>query len=425
MKTLSWIFFAIITLSVGGYYGYTIVAAEDKSAVLIGDASHGHFQIELACSSCHTDAFGGGEVLQNACVGCHQDELDAGHDSHPKKKFTDPRNADRLAILDARYCVSCHVEHQEEQTNAMGVTLPDDYCFHCHQEIGDERESHKDLAFDSCATAGCHNYHDNRALYENFLVKHAEGPWLKDVYDLVDKTHAATTAPKTTNHDTHFAGKANNHPSIASELAHSAHGDAGLSCASCHSGADQAWIEKPNVNECRQCHETEATSFTEGKHGMRLAQGLTAMSPGLSEGAFQTASSEVHQGCNTCHSAHTTDTEFAETEACLTCHADEHSLAFNSSAHASAEGGDLVSCATCHMPRVEHERFGQVTTVVQHNQNDNLRPNEKMIRGVCMDCHSLAFAIDALADEELIKKNFNGQPKNHVPSIDWAKKREE
>ena len=77
------------------------------------------------------------------------------------------------------------------------------------------------------------------------------------------------------------------------------------------------------------------------------------------------------------------------------------------------------------MPRIETELLGKTLTVVQHNQNDNLRPNEKMIRPVCMSCHSLEFSIDALADPELIKNNFNGQPANHVPSIDWALKREE
>ena len=46
--------------------------------------------------------------------------------------------------------------------------------------------------------------------------------------------------------------------------------------------------------------------------------------------------------------------------------------------------------------------------VVQHNQNANLRPNEKMIRQVCLTCHSLALSIDALADSELIRRNFCG-----------------
>ena len=53
----------------------------------------------------------------------------------------------------------------------------------------------------------------------------------------------------------------------------------------------------------------------------------------------------------------------------------------------------------------------------------NLRPNEKMLRTVCMDCHGLGFSIDALADEKLINNNFNGMPSVHVESIDLVKRR--
>ena len=45
------------------------------------------------------------------------------------------------------------------------------------------------------------------------------------------------------------------------------------------------------------------------------------------------------------------------------------------------------------------ERRGTIFT--SHNQSDGLRPNEKMIRPVCLDCHGLGFAIDALADDDL------------------------
>ena len=55
-----------------------------------------------------------------------------------------------------------------------------------------------------------------------------------------------------------------------------------------------------------------------------------------------------------------------------------------------------------------------------HNQNAYFRPNEKMIRPVCSNCHSLEFSIDALADPELVESNFNGRPSLHIPSIDWA-----
>lgn len=69
------------------------------------------------------------------------------------------------------------------------------------------------------------------------------------------------------------------------------------------------------------------------------------------------------------------------------------------------------------------ERRGKIAT--NHNQNDNLRPNEKMIRTVCLDCHGLAFSLDALADTDLIRRNFSGRPTVHVESIEWAVRRAE
>ena len=61
---------------------------------------------------------------------------------------------------------------------------------------------------------------------------------------------------------------------------------------------------------------------------------------------------------------------------------------------------------------------------IQHNQNANLRPNEKMIRGVCQNCHGLGFTLDALADTKLVQANFAGRPSVHVESLDWVKRRE-
>jgi hypothetical protein len=120
----------------------------------------------------------------------------------------------------------------------------------------------------------------------------------------------------------------------------------------------------------------------------------------------------------------------AAVEACLECHDDVHTRSYAGTKHArlfaeerrgERPAGSGVSCATCHLPRAEHD--GIVT--VQHNQNDNLRPIEKMIRSVCLDCHGLGFALDALADTDLVARNFDGQPAKHVPSIDWAARRAE
>ena len=81
--------------------------------------------------------------------------------------------------------------------------------------------------------------------------------------------------------------------------------------------------------------------------------------------------------------------------------------------------GSGVTCATCHMPKLESEAEPGVFRTL-HNQNDNLRPNEKMIRTVCLDCHGLQFALDALADPALIDNNFQGQSKVSIDSIKMA-----
>ena len=124
----------------------------------------------------------------------------------------------------------------------------------------------------------------------------------------------------------------------------------------------------------------------------------------------------------------------AAVDACLTCHADEHSKAYVKSPHfrlwqleihGGGKPGTGVSCASCHLPREVRRVMGSEHIVVQHNQNANLRPNEKMIREVCLTCHSLGLSIDALADPALIRRNFSGLPLLHVPSIDMALSRTE
>lgn len=432
MKKYIWGLWIIVTMSIATYYLYTILQADNKEDLLIGEASHGHFQIEMACESCHINAFGGPELIQEACVNCHQDELDTARDSHPKKKFNDPRNADTLKVLDARLCITCHTEHQKEQTRPMGVTLPKDYCFHCHQSIGEDRESHKDLAFDSCASAGCHNYHDNRALYEDFLVENASKPWLKEMATIPEANRAEIMAQVSkAHHGLMFEKIIEKTPSVFDSWQHTSHAQANVGCGACHSDNTEQWKDKPTFKECSSCHEKEADTFLSGKHGMRLAQGLTALDPAHSNLKFSDQA-RAHDGCNSCHVPHSNDPGFAAQEVCLTCHNDSHSLAFKDSPHGQlkqrAKNGviskkEVVTCATCHMPKITKQEAGIEIVSVNHNQNDNLRPNEKMIRPVCMQCHSLEFSIDALADPKLIENNFAHPPTVHVPSVDWALKR--
>jgi hypothetical protein len=157
---------------------------------------------------------------------------------------------------------------------------------------------------------------------------------------------------------------------------------------------------------------------------MRGALGLPAMRVGEARRTMREDAGGREVGCTSCHSSHAFDTRAAAMSACLGCHDDEHSRNHGESAHAKLwladpTGQSGASCATCHLPRMVS---GQTTHVV-HNQNDNLRPNEKMVRGVCANCHGLGFSLDALADLTVIKNNFNGGPAIHVNSLDMVRAR--
>ena len=261
--------------------------------------------------------------------------------------------------------------------------------------------------------------------------------------------------------------------SISESWAHSAHARAEVNCAGCHAAeaetaaeVEAVWTDTPGEAVCTDCHRAEAKTFALGRHGMRRhpeiadvrgAKGAlkdlgisdppegmialienyladpevpVAMSTSEARVALLPEAHGQDLTCNTCHKPHEQDLSFAAVEACLSCHNDEHSLAYKDSPHfqlwtqelvGELEPGSGVTCATCHMPQTE--KGGKIVT--NHNQNDTLRPNEKMIRATCMSCHGLSFAIDALADPALILNNFSGQPNRHIESIDWALNRVE
>lgn len=430
----SWIVAIVVTLVLASYFTWRLFG-EDRTVFTPGAMTHGHHQIELACDACHAPFAG---VKQQACIDCHGARLAASDDSHPKKKFEDPRNADRLDVLDALQCITCHLEHRPQQTRAMGVTLPNDFCVHCHQEMGEDRPSHKNLAFNSCASAGCHNYHDNTALYEDFLVKHAREPAtaahpvvpLRNLAKLMRASGVVSGKQLGVVDQNAPAERAD--IKVLHEWAATSHARAGVNCRDCHQPEGITdWIEKPTHQTCAGCHKEEVNGFLGGKHGMRLRQKLPPMSPALARRPMQPDAHDRTLGCTSCHGAHAFNTRVAAADACLGCHDDEHSRAYEGSPHhrlwqaeraSTTPAGRGVSCATCHLPREIHKQ-GESQVRVQHNQNWNLRPNEKMAKSVCLNCHGLGFTLDALADPKLIANNFRGQPTRHVESVDWAAKR--
>jgi formate-dependent nitrite reductase cytochrome c552 subunit len=290
------------------------------------------------------------------------------------------------------------------------------------------------MEFATCASAGCHNFHDNRALYEEFLVKNAAAPDILQIPRV--PLRAMATFPTMLSAADHDAPALAADRTIVLEWADSAHARSAVNCSSCH--LQQAvpdtniWTDRPQALSCRSCHTNETEGFLDGKHGMRLSLALSAMSPAEARLPMLHGASERKLECTSCHGSHEFDTRRAAVDACLGCHADTHSVSYKASPHfalwraeISGKGaaGSGVSCATCHLPREVHREGDLEAVRVQHNQNWNLEPNEKMIRDVCMSCHGLAFSIDALADPSLVNSNFQGRPSIHIQSIDMALKK--
>lgn len=428
---LQWIVWLIATVGLVGYLLYSLTQPGTAAATtfLPGVTTHGHYQIEMQCSECHTAGMG---VLRDACSRCHAEELEHANDTHPRSKFTDPGLMHMIVDLDARSCLACHKEHVPDRTHAMGLSVPEDYCWHCHQDIGEERPSHAGMAYNTCATAGCHNFHDNRALFEAHLVDHHGEPDMLDEQLVSMRTFGAEwlaghpdAAPLEASQQD-APSQVEVEDALLNEWASTAHAAAGVNCSACHVGDNGEWYTEIDHNACKSCHEEQVEGFLGSRHGMRLASGLSPMTPEQARLPMNHDSLHKELTCVACHNSHEFDTQYAAVDACLGCHKDEHSLAYIDSPHhelwkaevaGDAEPGSGVSCATCHLPRVD-EGNG---IAVQHNQNHYLRPNEKMARPVCGSCHGLQYTLDALADEALIKSNFVGQSEKRVDSIDMAK----
>lgn len=429
----TWLLFGALVWVGGGTLTYFFGYADDRRFFIPGPTTHGHYQIELKCDACHTPMMG---VKTDACNTCHAAELAAVNDTHPRTKFTDPRNAELRTRLDADECVACHREHRPDHTHAMGVSQPEDLCFHCHQEIGKERPSHAGLGFKTCATAGCHNFHDNTALYEDFIAKHTGEPDTRERAARLIRVAAALApgAKPLTGADRVVPAGIVADQQLIYEWEQSAHARAGVNCAECHQAGDtnKPWIAQPSETSCARCHDHAVQGFLGSRHGMRLAAGLSALTPTDARLPMRADAAHRTMTCNACHGTHRYDTRTAAVDACLRCHDDRHSRAYVGSPHqltwlaelaGDAAPGTGVSCATCHLPRELHRVGGHDVVRVQHNQNANLRPNEKMIRTACLDCHGYGFVLDALADRALIAANFQGRPGRHLDTVEMVVRR--
>ena len=212
----------------------------------------------------------------------------------------------------------------------------------------------------------------------------------------------------------------------------SAHALAEVNCSSCHQNEEtKKFVAKPTQESCQSCHENSVDTFLLGKHGIRTLEGMSPLTPAMAHLPMKDGVADKQMNCNTCHNVHTVDTYQASVDSCLTCHADNHSLNYKNSPHAQIfrEIGTLprpnensVTCATCHLPREAGD-----SVLVNHNNTYTLKPGDRMVKEVCMNCHGVEHAYNSIFDLELVEANFARPPDRQLPTFqlvrDLEKKR--
>ncbi len=188
-------------------------------------------------------------------------------------------------------------------------------------------------------------------------------------------------------------------PQIVNDWKISQHSQNDVGCDVCHgeshqNSEDVALVQMPTADTCGECHDTQLTQFSKGKHALAWAS-LKAMPTthalpfamvdgmkgcggchklGLKSEeevkSLQAAGSVFgHASCDACHTRHTFSLKEArEPQACQTCHMGfDHPQweMWSSSKHGVRyllkQNGILPpetpapSCQTCHMPQGDHE----------------------------------------------------------------------
>jgi predicted CXXCH cytochrome family protein len=378
---------ALLLLLLCGWLGSRVLAGQ-RVWLLPGETSDGHHVIEAECGACHS----GFEPPSNeACTRCHRQEL--AEDTHPVATFDDPRWAEDLTKLDARRCRSCHAEHAR---NARGVSAAPGLCFGCHDDVVERRPSHRGFAPTSCSDGGCHNYHDNSTLNVAFLRKRLGWP-ATHAHEPARQWRSAAAPPVVA-----AAG------TIEQRWQQSEHARRDVGCPKCH-GEGAAYRARPDEAACGRCHGFEVDSFRHGKHGAPRALGLPALQVAAARRPMRPEADGAALSCSSCHDVQALDTGHAAADACLGCHADEHSLSYRGAPHAATG----VTCATCHLPRMDvadpAAAGGRVA--VNHNNSFTFEPRDRMARMVCLQCHSLELALSSLYDETAVRTNFAHAPR--------------
>jgi len=218
--------------------------------------------------------------------------------------------------------------------------------------------------------------------------------------------------------------------SIVKQWESSAHALNDINCSSCHQSEEtKAFVANPNYESCQSCHENSVDTFLLGKHGIRLLEGMDPLTPSIAQIPMKHDAFDKQMTCNACHNVHTINTMQASVDACLTCHNDNHSLNYENSKHAQVvfakqsslprPGDEMVTCATCHLPRVGKKKGEEIVFAgVNHNNTYTLKPRNRMVGEVCMNCHGVEYSYNSIFDDELVEANFDRPPTLEHQSFD-------
>lgn len=211
----------------------------------------------------------------------------------------------------------------------------------------------------------------------------------------------------------------------------SAHAFADVNCSVCHLNDKNDLETYPTYETCQSCHELVVETFLLGKHGIRLQEGLSPLSPAIARLPMKESAHDTLMTCNTCHDVHSVNTFEASVDACLTCHNDTHSLNYENSHHAELFVADsqlprpsakAVSCATCHLPRQVIDVAGSEPFVtVNHNNTLTLKPGDRMVSEVCMNCHGMEYSYNSIFDDELVELNFARPPTQDIQTLEMIR----
>lgn len=207
----------------------------------------------------------------------------------------------------------------------------------------------------------------------------------------------------------------------------SVHALADVNCSSCHQDEKtQKFVAQPTLESCQSCHEFAVETFGWGKHGVRLHEGLSPLTPKMAHLPMKESALNKEMNCNACHNVHSVNTLQASVDSCLTCHNDNHSLNYKNSVHAQDFFNSVelvrplatsVTCAACHLPR---QQQGE-TVLVNHNNTYTLLPRDRMVKEVCLNCHSVEYSYNSIFDEELVESNFDHPPDLELKTFDLVR----